>query len=797
MTKLLIVDDNEQNLYMLQILLQGHGYEVIMAANGAEALEAARNTLPDVIISDILMPVMDGFALCRAWKQDDQLKEIPFVFYTATYTDPKDENFALSLGADRFIIKPQEPETLIQMFEEVIKEYKKGRLVVSDSQIDNETIYIKQYNQALIRKLEDKMLKLEATNQALEEDIAKRIQAEKELRHVNWAYKLLSSVNQVLVRATNETALLQEICRLIIETGGYRTAWVGYVKQDEETGLDPAAYAGFEGDAFDSRNATWDDSEHGRHATETAARTGRLCVNRNVLTDPRYASWRGEAVKYQYASSIALPLTAGETTLGVLTINSTDPNAFNKKEIDLLLELASDLAYGIVTLRVRAKQAQTERKIRRRNRELALLNHIIMTAASTLDTSKILQVTCRELARTFGLPQAAAGLLNEATNELDIVAEYLEPGRPSVLGKTIALDGNPATQYVLTRKEPLVIPDAQTDERTKRHRSLWRERGLVTLLIVPITVREKAIGTIGLDAIERREFTADEITLAQSVATAVGQSLETARLHQALQRHVDDLEETVTQRTAELTAALEKARAADHLKSQFISDVNHELRTPLSNIKLYLGLLEQGRPENQPRYMEVLNRETDRLQRLIEELLDISRLDTEQVAANLKPTDVNRLVSLLAADRKELIADQQLTLNYDVRDDVPQALADSQLLFQVLTNLLANAINYTPAGGTITLRTGTAVKDNQSWVTISVADNGPGIAESDLPYIFDRFYRGETARAGGVPGTGLGLSICQEIMKRHSGHILVDSDKGKGSAFTLYLKPAPETQENV
>ncbi|MBC8379759.1 MAG: response regulator, partial [Planctomycetes bacterium] len=150
MIKLLVVDDKEQNLYMLQVLLQGHGYDVALASNGAEALEKARRNPPDLIIADILMPVMDGFTLCREWKKDEHLKTIPFVFYTATYTDPKDEEFALNLGAERFIIKPTEPEKFIKILQEVIDQCKAGQLKPSCEPIEEEVVYLKQYNETLI-----------------------------------------------------------------------------------------------------------------------------------------------------------------------------------------------------------------------------------------------------------------------------------------------------------------------------------------------------------------------------------------------------------------------------------------------------------------------------------------------------------------------------------------------------------------------------------------------------------------------------------------------------------------------
>jgi len=181
MNKILIVDDQQQNLYLMKTLLGGHGYQVLEATNGAEALELARTNPPDIIISDILMPVMDGFSLCQEWMKDEVLRNIPFVFYTATYTDPKDQELALRLGAARFIVKPVEVEEFVSILEQVITEAEAGLLTVPQKTIHEETTYYRMYNEVLIRKLEDKILELEKVNSILEEDIIERKRAETEI----------------------------------------------------------------------------------------------------------------------------------------------------------------------------------------------------------------------------------------------------------------------------------------------------------------------------------------------------------------------------------------------------------------------------------------------------------------------------------------------------------------------------------------------------------------------------------------------------------------------------------------
>lgn len=178
--KILSVDDKAENLYMLEALLRGHGHEVDSASNGIDALELAARGGYDVIISDILMPRMDGFQLCRELRKDERLRGTPFIFYTATYTDARDASFALSLGADRFLVKPVEPEVFIKAIDEVCTARRTAEAPTAEEEAEDEAVYLKEYNARLIAKLEKKMLDLEQANRALEADIAQREKAEAE-----------------------------------------------------------------------------------------------------------------------------------------------------------------------------------------------------------------------------------------------------------------------------------------------------------------------------------------------------------------------------------------------------------------------------------------------------------------------------------------------------------------------------------------------------------------------------------------------------------------------------------------
>jgi diguanylate cyclase (GGDEF)-like protein/PAS domain S-box-containing protein len=195
------------------------------------------------------------------------------------------------------------------------------------------------------------------------QDVTERKHAEQNQKRLNRALKLLSDCNTTLVHATEESKLLFEICRLVVEQGGYRMAWVGFAEQNAGKNIRPVAQHGDDRDYLGSLKITWADTEEGQGPTGTAIRTGRTDINQDYLTSPRMAPWREPALLRGYRSSIALPLNNRTHALGALTIYSAETDAFGQEEVRLLEELANDLAYGIVTLRTRIEHEAAEKQL--------------------------------------------------------------------------------------------------------------------------------------------------------------------------------------------------------------------------------------------------------------------------------------------------------------------------------------------------------------------------------------------------------------------------------------------------
>jgi len=208
-------------------------------------------------------------------------------------------------------------------------------------------------------------------------DITERRQSEDNLARLNRTLQTLYQCNQALVRATDEQELLQSVCRILVEVGGLRMAWVGYRELDAEKTIRPVAQAGYDQGYVESVKATWADSERGQGPTGTAIRTGKPSWTKSIQTDPSIAPWRAEALKRGYGSNISLPLMSDGEPFGALTLYAEEPDAFNERAIEQFTELADNLAYGVIALRTREERSRAERGLREAQAELAHVTRVM------------------------------------------------------------------------------------------------------------------------------------------------------------------------------------------------------------------------------------------------------------------------------------------------------------------------------------------------------------------------------------------------------------------------------------
>ncbi len=230
-----------------------------------------------------------------------------------------------------------------------------------------------------------------------------------------------------------------------------------------------------------------------------------------------------------------------------------------------------------------------------------------------------------------------------------------------------------------------------------------------------------------------------------------------------------------------------RLKEVDRLKTKFVSNVSHELRTPLTNIKTYLTLLERGEDKKRARYLQVLNHEAERLTRLIQDLLNLSKMETEELPPTIKPTDLARLLREFHEIFLPKAVQKGVSLQLVPSEPLPRVAVEEHHLAQLLSNFLSNALAYINGEDEIVVRAGIGTLGEKTAVWFQVADTGPGIDADDLPRLFDRFYRGQRVQELNIPGTGLGLAICNEIVNRYGGQLDVSSEPGQGAVFTVHL----------
>jgi PAS domain S-box-containing protein len=525
------------------------------------------------------------------------------------------------------------------------------------------------------------------------------------------------------------------------------------------------------------------------HVSESAATDdllhGRVHIVPDITTELDYRA--GQLLHNAgYQSYIALPLLVNDSTKGVLTLSWTRRQDFESVKLPLIQQIASVIALGL-------ERSALFAKTHARTQELNLLNKVISAAASGQTENTVMQILCLEIAQYLSITHVTLIELDESMTTGRVMAQYLDEAYKRLAGRILRLEADSALLTAVTQTQsPFVVPVLSQFPLTPGMAHLVKSYHLVSALLVPISLRGKLIGIMGIGSETMRAFNPEEIRLIQTVCEELGRILETARLYDQLRAHAAELEERVAERTSELAEANEQLKELDILKSQFVSDVSHELRTPVTNLKLYLDLLEHKGSVLLPKYLPILQKQADRLGQLIQDILDLSRLDIRHNSRpGFGPVDLNSIAHDVIVAHQPRAEVTGLHLTFSPCPDLPLIIGDRNQLAQIVTNLLANAINYTVAG---TIDVKISLTPSQKQVCLTVEDTGIGIYEDDLAYLFNRFYRGQQARQSNIPGTGLGLAIAQEIVRLHGGHIEVYSVINRGSTFSVFLPVASQTE---
>ena len=386
MTRVLVVDDREDNRYLLQALLAGHGFEVSEARHGKEALESAERQPPDLVITDLLMPEMDGYALLREWRSRARLRPIPVIVYTATYTEPKDEELALRLGADAFLVKPMEPGEFLERIRQTLLEAARATQQAAPSRQPDDEVALKLYNEVLVRKLENR-------SEQLERRIAELSASKLEIERLGRRHAVLSGVNQAIVHMGSREELLDKACRVLVEQGGLALAWVGLV--DAQSGkVIPAAWSG-PGPEWFELAGPFDARRPARTPVEKALVTDRLYVCNDVTADPALAHLAGNLCEAGFRSVASCPVHVGADIVGAVTMYGAERDFFDVAYAELVQEVAADISFALAHAEGEALRRQSqeelrhlnedlENRIQARTRELMVANEELRTFSSSV-----------------------------------------------------------------------------------------------------------------------------------------------------------------------------------------------------------------------------------------------------------------------------------------------------------------------------------------------------------------------------------------------------------------------------
>ena len=468
---------------------------------------------------------------------------------------------------------------------------------------------------------------------------------------------------------------------------------------------------------------------------------------------------------FETRTVLVVPMVVQGMAIGALeVINKKDGGVFTADDEQLLLAFAGQAAVAIQNARL---YTMTDQALATRVEELSVLQRIDRELNTSLDVRRAMQVTLEWAARRTGSLAGLVGLWQE--DSLSIIADqgYIGGELGPYRGAGIPLSRYSGIWRAVKTRQPQRIVAEDKDAHFLHYQARAQ-------IVVPIEREDRVIGLLLLESEQKNPWGEDDLRFLVRLADHAAIAVANAQLYAEVQR-------------------------ANQTKSDFISFVAHELKTPMTSIRGYADLLAKGAVgpvnEHQAQFLDVIRANVARMARLVSDLSDISRIEAGKLELDFRKVDFHEVVDEVVGSFYQQIEAKAQTLDLHVPQELPLVWGDKVRLAQVLTNLVSNAHKYTPENGRIEIWVEHVPNEWQPGgspevLHVMVRDNGLGMSEDDQQKIFQKFFRSEDQRAREAPGTGLGLHITKNLVELHGGRIWFESVLGEGTTFHFTVPTA-------
>jgi signal transduction histidine kinase len=500
-----------------------------------------------------------------------------------------------------------------------------------------------------------------------------------------------------------------------------------------------------------------------------AVMEGRPVQVADVLADPEYTQTEAQKLA-RYRTIMGAPLLREGVPIGAIALQRTDVRPFTDKQIELVQTFADQAVIAIENARLFEEVQARTRELTQSVEELRALGQVTQAVNSTVDLETVLTTIVAKATQLSSTEAGAIYVFDDATQEFRLRATYgLDDGIVAELRDSHIHIGETAISDAVEQRTPVQIPDLRNDPSATL--DVIVRAGFRALLLVPLLGTEGVVGALVVRRKQPGEFPKSTVELLQTFAAQSVLAIQNARLFSEIEDKSRQL-----------------AEASEH-KSQFLASMSHELRTPLNAI---IGLTEMM-VTNAARFgtekalepLRRVNAAGTHLLSLINEVLDLSKIEAGKLELNPEPVNLARLIDEVVGTAGQLAEKNQNRLVVEAQENVGALNADSMRLKQILLNLLSNACKFTKEGE-VALRV-RKVADGRDWVELAVADTGIGLTAEQQAKLFQDFTQADSLTARRYGGTGLGLAITRKLARMMGGDVTVTSEPGKGSIFTVRL----------